>query len=162
MLLSQARSVGAKIFIETGTFLGGTTWSFRNEFREIYTIEIEPTLAALARERFRKYDSIKVIEGDSSQVLPKICKKLDAPCLFYLDGHCSGGITGMGTKECPVIEELHAILKYTKPPFRVVIDDARLFGTDPTYPELGVIKDILAKDGSGKQMRIENDAILIE
>lgn len=68
----------------------------------------------------------------------------------------------MGTKECPVIEELHAIMKNTKHPFKVVIDDARLFGTDPTYPELEVIQDILAKDGSGKQMRIENDAILIE
>ena len=100
-------------------------------FRRIYTVEVEPKLAALARDRFKRCPSVTLVEGDSATALRGICRELDAPSLFFLDGHYSGGITGMGSKECPVLEELLAIFTHTTQPFRIVIDDARLFGTDP-------------------------------
>ncbi|MEI8342640.1 MAG: hypothetical protein WCH43_14045 [Verrucomicrobiota bacterium] len=161
MLRSEALAIGAEVFIETGTFLGDTTWGLMRDFRTIYTLEVEPTLAALARERFRKCPSVTLVEGDSSLLLPEICAKVDAPCLFYLDGHYSGGITGMGSKECPILEELHAIFTHTTQPFRIVIDDARLFGTDPFYPDLETLGKLLSDHGRSMQLRIENDAILI-
>jgi hypothetical protein len=160
MLLSEARATGADIFVETGTFLGGTTWSFRKKFRRIYTVEVEPGLATLARERFNKWPSVTLIEGDSATKLPEICRELDAPCLFYLDGHYSGGFTGRGDKDSPIIEELNAIFTNTNCPFRIVIDDARLFGVDPSYPSLADIERLLSTKGK-RVLRIENDAIII-
>ena len=161
MLLSEAREVGAEVLVETGTFMGDTTWSLRRDFRRIYTVEVDPSLAALARERFKMIASVTVVEGDSASVLGRICGEVDGACLFFLDGHYSGGITGMGSKECPVLEELDAIFTLTKHPFRIVIDDARLFGTHPSYPDLETLAGFLANQKHKTCMRIENDAILI-
>jgi len=161
MLLAEARAVGAEILVETGTFLGDTTWAERKNFRRIYTVEVEPALAALARERFKGCPSVTLVEGDSATALPGICRELDGPSLFFLDGHYSGGFTGMGSKECPVLEELRAIFLHTTHPFRIVIDDARLFGTNPSYPDLATLEGCLAEQGGKMSMRVENDAILI-
>lgn len=161
MLLSHARAVSAEIFVETGTYKGGTTWCLLREFRRILTIEVVPALASLAKERFRKFPHVTVIEGDSAGVLPDLCAKLDAPCLFYLDGHYSGGVTGMGAEECPVIRELDAIFTHARVPFRIVIDDARLFGSDPAYPDLQTVSDVVIKHRPSMRVRVENDAILI-
>lgn len=161
MLLSHARAVSAEIFVETGTYKGGTTWCFLGEFRRIQTIEVSPGLASLAKERFHKFPQVTVIEGDSAKVLPDICGALDAPCLFYLDGHYSGGVTGMGSEECPVIDELNQVFTHTRVPFRIVIDDARLFGSDPAYPDVKTVMDIVKKHRPLMQVIVENDAIVI-
>lgn len=161
MLRSEALGIGAEIFVETGTFLGDTSWAFINEFKNIHTLEVEPNLAALARERFKRHPSVTVMEGDSSLLLPELCARLEAPCLFFLDGHYSGGITGMGSEECPILTELTAIFTNTRQPFRIVIDDARLFGTDPSYPSVEDLRQFLKDLGAEPQLRIENDAILI-
>lgn len=161
MLLAEARAMEALVFVETGTFLGDTTWAFRCSFEKVHTIEVEATLAQLARERFAGDPRIEVIEGDSSQVLPELCDRLSGPCLFYLDGHYSGGITGMGEQECPILQELDVILARTRVKFRIVIDDARLFGTDPAYPTLEKLHAHLEERDAKLVMRVENDAILI-
>lgn len=51
MLLTHARAIGAEIFVETGTYKGGTIWCLLGEFKKMHTIEVVPGLAALARER---------------------------------------------------------------------------------------------------------------
>ena len=161
MLLTHSRKISAEIFVETGTYKGGTTWSLLHEFRRIITIEVVPELATLAQERFRDHKKVTVIEGDSATALPEICTGLDAPSLFFLDGHYSGGITGMGSGECPVVEELHAVFKNTKVPFRIIIDDAREFGSDPAYPKIRDVAEIVRGYRPQMQVRIENDAIII-
>ena len=161
MLISQSRAIEAEIFIETGTYKGGTTWCLLDEFRQIHTIEIVSDLASLARERFRKFPKVTVIQGDSAAVLPELCGSLSGPCLFYLDGHYSGGITGKGESDCPVMTELQAIFDHTPHPFRIVIDDARLFGADPAYPDLKTIRRFLAAKTPLMQASVENDAIII-
>ncbi len=161
VLLAEARAVEARTLVETGTLFGDTTWSFRKSFEQIHTIEVQPELAALARERFRKIPSISVHEGDSASLLAGLCETIQTPCIFYLDGHYSGGDTGMGEKECPAIEELDAIFSTMKHPFRIVIDDARLFGTHPAYPQLDEIQSFLISRNTGMTLRLENDAILI-
>lgn len=161
VLLAEARMVEATTLVETGTFFGDTTWSLRKSFERIHTIEVQPELAALARERFRKIPSITVHEGDSASLLAGLCESIKTPCLFYLDGHYSGGATGMGEKECPAIEELDAIFSTMKHAFRIVIDDARLFGTHPAYPRLEEIQSFLIRRNTGMTLRVENDAILI-
>ncbi len=161
MLLSQARALQAEVFVETGTYKGGTTWSLLNEFREIITIEVDHELARIAEERFRKFSHVTLIEGDSATLLAGICANLGQRPLFYLDGHYSGGVTGMGSEECPVLKELEAIFSHTHEPFRIVIDDARLFGSDPAYPDFSVVAELVSKHDPNMTVRIENDAILI-
>ncbi len=161
MIRREARGINAGIFVESGTFLGDTTWEMMSEFRKIHTIEVEPKLAALARERFERKASVSVVEGDSAKHLPDICASLDGPCLFYLDGHYSGGITGMGEKECPLVEELHAIFSHSIHPFVIIIDDARLIGTNPFYPRMDTIRRIISGYAGNHSLEVENDAILI-
>ncbi len=160
-LLTQARSINAEIFVETGTYKGGTTWCLLKEFRRIDTMEVVPELAALARERFTNCPKVTVIEGDSANLLPEVCKSLDAPTLFYLDGHYSGGVTGKGTEECPVINELQAIFTNIRVPFAIVIDDAREFGTDPAYPTIDTVAEYVRQHRPSLRTRVENDAIVI-
>jgi hypothetical protein len=161
-LLEAGRKIGATIAVETGTFRGDTTAALAGHFREVHTIEVVPALADLARERFRAQPSITVWDGDSPQVLRALLPKLDGPTLFYLDGHDSGGVTGKGDKACPVREELEIIFENFTGMVHVVIDDARLFGTDPDYPSLGEIRDWMERLRPGTSVRVENDAILIE
>ncbi len=70
-----------------GTYTGETAWAFRHEFDRIETIELEPSLARLARIRFGRTSSVHVHEGDSASVLPEILESLDRPALFWLDAH---------------------------------------------------------------------------
>jgi hypothetical protein len=161
MLETQAKELGAEAFIETGTFRGDTTWFFRNRFRKIVTIEVQEQLVKIARKRFRRHHHVEVIHGDSANELAAVCTTIDGPCLVFLDGHYSAGITSFGEKECPAIEELHALFSHLKHPFRIVIDDAREFGNDPAYPELAVISEFLRKQSGKWEMKVENDAILI-
>lgn len=161
MLVSEAKAMGAGTFVETGTFLGDTTLSLAPKFQQVHTIEVEPTLAALARDRFAGNTKITVHHGDSAALLPGLCKGLTSSCLFYLDGHYSGGYTGKGEKECPAIEELAAIFDNTTQPFRIVIDDARLFGSDPYYPPIEDVISYVSRRAPERRVRIENDAIVI-
>lgn len=161
MILAEARAIGARALVETGTLFGDTPWHFRNTFAAIHTIEVDAELAALARERFRKWPHIRVLEGDSAAELPALCRGLKEACVIYLDGHYSHGITSMGDEECPVLKELRGIFENLGEPFRIVIDDARLFGTHPAYPAPEIIRRFLEDNGWNSRITIENDAILI-
>jgi hypothetical protein len=161
MILAEARAIGAEVLVETGTLYGDTPWHFRHTFQSIHTIEVEPNLARLARERFQSQPHIRVWEGDSAALLGEVCSTIDKPCVIYLDGHYSHGITGMGEEECPVMSELRHMFGTLRRPFRIVIDDARLFGTNPAYPTLKALADFLAKNGWNPSIAVDNDAILI-
>lgn len=134
MLAGEAKRIGAETFVETGTFTADTVWFMKDTFQEIFSIEVEPTLAKVASARFRKYPHIRIIRGDSAEILDTIMTKIVGSTLFWLDGHYSAGITGRGSKDCPIFEELAAIAKCPPPRFSIVIDDLRYFGTDPAYP----------------------------
>jgi hypothetical protein len=134
----------------------------KDRFRKVHTIEIQPQLAELARSRFREFPSVVAHEGDSALVLGEICRTVDSSCLFFLDGHYSGGNTGMGKQECPIIDELKEIFDHTASPFSIIIDDARLFGTHPSYPEVLTLRKFIEERAPHMTLRIENDAIVIE
>ena len=162
-LLQVGKRIGAEVAVETGTFRGDTTAFLARHFREPHTVEVVPALAELARERFRKNPSVKVWDGDSSEVLRSLLPQIKGAVLFYLDGHDSGGITGKGVKSCPVREELEII--FGSPSSRkmsVVIDDARLFGTDPDYPTLGEVRESMETLRPVAIVRVEHVAIVIE
>lgn len=68
----------------------------------------------------------------------------------------------MGKDECPIMDELKEIFLHTAPPFSIIIDDARLFGTHVAYPDVAIIRQFIVARATGMTSRIENDAIIIE
>lgn len=159
ILKSAARDFGARILVETGTFRGDTVWYFRNQFQRIVSIEVQPQLAALAADRFASLSHIEIIEGDSASKLAAVVPTLDAPVMFWLDGHYSAGITGRGASDCPIWGELDAIAGKLRHPFLILIDDARCFGVDDGYPSLAELRDFATRHLPDHGMRVENDMI---
>ncbi len=126
--ICQMTSEVLHTFIETGTFMGATTAAMIPHFNKIITIELSEEIANRARHIFSATPHVTVLQGDSSNILPKICKDIAEPAFFWLDGHWSGGFTAQGNKDCPLIEEMDAINTYCKSRCVIAIDDVRLFG----------------------------------
>jgi hypothetical protein len=133
-------------FIETGTFLGQMSLHASPLFSSVHTIELSPALAAQAAIRFADVPNVTVHHGDSRVLLPRLLSMIETPCIFWLDGHYSGGITARGDTDTPIISELRAIRDHKVRPHAILVDDIRLFGTDDAYPTLeeviGLLRDI--------------------
>lgn len=125
----------APVLVETGTYLGDMVEASRREFKRVFSIELDHELARVAARRFKNYAHISIIEGDSGTALPEALKRIEGRCLFWLDGHYSGGITAKGTMETPVLDELRHIKSFCREPV-ILIDDARLFRGADDYPAL--------------------------
>jgi hypothetical protein len=163
ILVAEARAFRAEVFVETGTFLGDTTAALASEVRAIHTLEVEPSLRARAVKRFRNAPHVNVVLGDSGTALPGILAGL-APgdrVMFWLDGHYSGGFTGRGERDCPVVEELHAIAASGLRAVHILIDDLRVFGTNPEYPSQQALKALAAELFPDAIQRVANDIFVV-
>ena len=152
-ILWWADATGYDVFVETGTYTGATIAAVSGHFRTVYSIEADRDLWAGAAGRF---PHAHVLHGDSAVVLPEVLPRLSEPAVFWLDAHCSRGITGIGAKETPIEEELRAI--FAHPCNHVVlIDDARLFIGMDGYPSFRRIKKL----AGGRSVRVLGDVIRI-
>lgn len=154
-LLDTLRSHNLQILVETGTYFGDTAHFVGSRGYRVVTVEVEPRLAALARERFKPAKNITVLQGDSGRIMAEITSGLDQRALFYLDGHYSGGRTGRGELETPVLKEVETILAQAPIGSIVIVDDARCFGSSPDYP-------LLADFLSGLRRKGVEDAIVMD
>lgn len=118
------------VFIETGTYMGGTIIPLEIHFNELHTIEIKEEIFVKVKDKNNK-SKINFHLGDSSKILNKLCPKIKNNAIFFLDGHWSSGKTGRGDKDCPLYEELQCIMKHFTHNSIVIIDDCRLFGKGP-------------------------------
>jgi hypothetical protein len=121
-----------KIFIEGGTYFGGTAKEMAQYFEHVYTIEKSKKMYLLAQNNLRKCKNVTLLKGDTREYLNEIIDKNDN-LLFWLDAHWSGGDTYGADDECPLMEELEIIFKSNKN-FIILIDDARLFLSPPPLP----------------------------
>lgn len=127
------------VFVETGTADGYTTISLINEFDLLVTIELDfDRYLHVTTSLFMGKPKILPLYGDSGLILEKVVYNLSQPALYWLDAHYSGGVRG--PKDTPIMDELFAIGKYARPGTTVLIDDARLFGEDPSYPRMHRIR----------------------
>jgi len=117
-------------FIETGTHLGGTILAMEPYFNRLYTIEVMEELWRNCKETYDG-DKIEFLLGDSAVKLRELLPGIEGDSVIFLDGHCSGGGTGKGEKDCPLYEEIESIMTLHKGSALVIIDDARLFGKGP-------------------------------
>ena len=160
-----AGACGARTFIETGTYHGGSAAWAAGQFDRVHTIEICPKMSARARERLSHLANIEFHCGNSADVLPMVAASLSGPALFWLDGHYSGPGTGGVEKQCPVLAELEAISRAQEPV--ILIDDARCFlGPPPAplraddWPSLGRIIITIERLFPGFYTTIRDDVII--
>lgn len=152
------------ILIETGTYYGLTVSKFRNYFDKIFSIEIDEPLYEKNKSFFSKIKNIEILFGDSKAVLPNILDRYNdkdnlAKIIFWLDGHCSEGETGIGDEYSPLLNELAVILNYLtyiKP--IIIIDDVRLFD-GVQYPTLESVRNFFL--GYDFTLNIDNDGLII-
>ena len=156
------------VFVETGTFLGDTIEYFKHKFKILYTIELSTDLARRAIKRFETEKNVKVIEGNSADILKQLVQELDCVALFWLDGHYSSEffyngeyiITAKADKNTPIEEELDIILD-SKYPNVILVDDARLFNGENDYPTITNIKQKLILSGRNYILQVFDDIIHI-
>lgn len=149
-----------KTLVETGTYLGDTLFALYPHFDKLYSIELSEHYHEKARQRFRKYPKIELIQGDSAKQISNVVASLKEPALFWLDGHYSAGLTAKGEKDTPIYEELTAVFSSSLPHV-IVIDDARAFVGENDYPTIEELKHFVQKHRPNSTITIENDSIRI-
>jgi hypothetical protein len=117
-------------FIETGTYCGDTIFSIEPYFNNIYTIEFSEMFYKRTKNNYTG-NKINFLLGDSSIVFETLLPTIEEPTIFFLDGHWSCGDTGKSVKDCPLDEEITHINNLFKNEAIIIIDDYRLFGTNP-------------------------------
>ncbi len=158
-LRAYGRRFGLSLMVETGTYLGDTVAAVRGSFRLIYSIELSEELARLTKRRFQHDAAVTILAGDSEEMLPKILSGVQEPCLFWLDGHYSAGVTAHGKRVTPIIGELTTIFAHPLESHVVLIDDARQFGEDKGYPTLEELRQFVADRRPGLLFEVKDDII---
>jgi len=161
VIKSYAARFQPRIFVETGTYMGEMIDAVLTSFPEIISIEYAPDLAQRAKAKFSDAPHVKILQGDSGQLLPEVIAKIKEPCLFWLDSHYSGDGTAKLASETPIVKEIKAVLEHDCPDHVVLIDDAREFVGKNDYPTLEELRQIVCEYRRGWQMSVDADIIRI-
>ena len=114
------------VFIETGSYFGdGIQLAVDAGFNEIYSIELSEKYHGISSRRFSNVPSVKVVRGESHEVLGDLINKIETPITFWLDGHYSAGDTAKGKFIAPLIQELECIKAHPIKTHKILIDDLR-------------------------------------
>jgi hypothetical protein len=147
--------------VETGTNDGGTPWYLKDDFAQIYTIELGQDLWRSACEVFNPFPHVRCLQGDSADVLRTVLEELREPALFWLDAHYDGVGSARGSIDTPIRTELALILSHNCRHV-VLIDDARLFmeGAEHTedfkdYPSLSWVRDLATEHGYQYELHLD-------
>lgn len=154
VIQEYAREFHLPVLVETGTNHAHMIYVQKSHFREIYSIELDKWRAESARRKFGGQPNIHVLEGDSSDVLPRLLPAIKEPCLFWLDGHDFDIST-------PVKKELDVLFKHPIQDHVLLIDDARWFDGRTQYPTLDEMREKVARDYPGHVMEVRDDVIRI-
>jgi len=155
------------VFVETGTYLGGTTRWAATQFDRVHTIEQAEQLYQQHSPGLAAMPNVTTHLGDSRTILPSIVAGLeDCRATFWLDGHYSGGETAGEHDECPLLDELISL--GDRRTDIILIDDARLFLTAPpsphqpsAWPTFADIIRQLPAAAAGRFVQVIDDVIFI-
>ncbi len=150
-LLPEGESFG-DVAIETGTHKGYGTQYLAQNFPRVFTVELSTELYQIARGRLGEgFPGIEFLQGKSVEHLEKLLPNLRAEkaIFFFLDAHWSGDSTvnwqdskwkgyGIDTahtgppgaapssrEQCPLFEELSAVVAKCRARAHIVIDDMK-------------------------------------
>ena len=151
------------LFVESGTFQGGTVEYFVPHARRIVSVEIEPELHAAARTRFSSTPSVELLLGDALDVIPRVLAELSEPPFVYLDGHFTGGVNkepGQFVEPAPGILRKVGELGLPRGT-TVVVDDLRLFGRGDGFPRLDELASSAQEAFPGAAQFVGIDCLVI-
>jgi len=161
IIKEYAKKFQLKALLETGTYLGDTVEDCRKMFNKIFSIELDDQLFEKATKRFETSTHISIVHGDSGEKIKEILKKLNEPCLFWLDGHYSEGITAKGDLNTPIINELTYIFNHSIDSHVILIDDARCFTGSDDYPTINALKKFVNDKKPAFKFSVADDIIRI-
>lgn len=149
---------GLHVLVETGTFYGDTVAATKQDFANVYSIELSTDLYGLAVKRFMNDSRVHLLLGDSGEILKEILPGIGGPSLFWLDAHYSGVPTSRGRTDTPIVREVETILALC-PNSVVLIDDARLFNGTNSYPTLAELHKHVRERAPHWVVEIKDDII---
>ncbi len=156
-----AKRFDLKIMVETGTCKGYMVEAMKKDFDQIFSIELSKALYEKVKKKFEGEEKIVLLQGDSAVELKGVVNRIDQPALFWLDGHYSAGDTAKGEKDTPIYEELEHIFNSQDRGHVIIIDDARCFGTEPSYPSIKELSDFVRLKRPNVNIAVEDDSIRI-
>jgi hypothetical protein len=149
-----------KVFIETGTYHGDTVAAIKDMYSNMISIEVDEALYKKACIRFAADKNVRIAFGDCAKEMPRILASLQEPAVFWLDGHYSGGETGKGEVEDPILISLNQIAAHSVREHVIFIDDARTFDGREGRPDISDVFNCIKKIDSRYIIRIQNDIII--
>lgn len=109
-------------FVETGTYGGeGIAKAIQAGFNHIISLEIHHPSVIGAKQRFKQYPNVTIIEGSSKDILWDAIKEINHCITFWLDAHVYPGVEG--SQNTPLIEELEQIKMHPIKNHIILIDD---------------------------------------
>jgi glycosyltransferase involved in cell wall biosynthesis len=157
------------IFVETGTFLGDTLDLIKDDFQEIFSVELSEELFSSAKIRFDGVAKIHLTLGDSSATLSEWTPKfIDKSVFYFLDAHwCNAdNVTQTSISQCPLLNEIREIGQLNSKSL-ICIDDARLFLAPPPaphesseWPSFNEVLEALRSVSSIHYLMVLNDSII--
>lgn len=147
-------------FIETGCYLGdGIQLALDSGFKDIFSIELSSKYIKICENRFFN-KKINFIEGDSyTELYNLLCRFPDEKFTYWLDGHYSGGDTGRGIIDFPIMKELEVILKRNISGEIIYIDDMRILKNYSEDINLEKIIDLIEKYKSNYKITYEDSKL---
>lgn len=118
-----AERFGLRTLIETGTYYGEMVSAMKSRFDCIYSIEYDAGLAEAATRKFAGDSRIRILQGDSKDLIPEILKTLQQPALFWLDAGYYGWAGRQGDQSRLSVE-MEAILRHPLKGHVILMDDA--------------------------------------
>lgn len=140
-------------------------------FNYLASVEIQKFIYEENLEALKEYEKLHLYNGDSSVLIPimldeikKNFKDKQYKVCFWLDGHYSGGDTGRGEKDTPIMEELNGIKNANVGDCVILIDDARCFtheGDFIDYPTIPYLRKYVKKIFNNCSFTVRGDIIRI-
>ena len=146
LFLVLAEQHGLDVFIETGTADGGTAYWASNHFSHVVTVEYIYSTFLLAFQKYWNVPNLKFVQGDSEFWVPHIAYMVTQPALWFLDAHWVGDGEVAPSGVTPIVGELDVIMRQESDHV-IVVDDARLFGTEAGYPTVDKVKALCINHG---------------
>ncbi len=154
-----AERFALEVMIETGTYRGDMIAAIRSSFDQVHSIELDEKLRQDAAARFARDAGVCIHQGNSGERLGEVLIDIQQPCLFWLDGHWSGGETARGDEACPIRAELRHIFDHATSGHVLLIDDARCFDGTDGYPTHAELRSIVAAARPDWVFDVEQDII---
>ena len=117
-------------------------------------LHLNLSIRSRAKRKFSGLPNIHLYQGDSGQILPKILRKLNEPCLFWLDAH-------WGDESAAIKQELESIYTHRIRDHVLLIDDARWFDGRTDYLTIEELREHAHRDYPGSVVEMKDDIIRI-